>query len=76
MTGAQEMKDQPYTKMSADVDGRHQKTLDRLSTETRAAVERAGIVLVPDEGFRDRRVSIDLRHSSVEFTEFCFLGVC
>ena len=23
-----------------------------------------------------RRVSIDLRHSEVEFTGFCFLGVC
>ena len=25
---------------------------------------------------RIRRVSIDLRHSQVEFTEFCSLGVC
>ena len=25
---------------------------------------------------RERRVSIDLRHSRVEFTEFCSLGVC
>jgi hypothetical protein len=23
-----------------------------------------------------RRVSIDLRHSQMEFTEFCSLGVC
>ena len=26
--------------------------------------------------FEDRRVSIALRHSQVEFTEFCSLGVC
>jgi hypothetical protein len=47
------MSDEQYTKTTADVALSQRNALDRLSATTRAAVERAGIVLVPDEGFRD-----------------------
>jgi hypothetical protein len=47
------MSEQLYTKTATDVDLHQRKGFERLTTETRAAVERASIVLVPDEGFRD-----------------------
>lgn len=47
------MSDQSYTKTTPDVGLKQRKLLEDLTVETRATVERAGIVLVPDEGFRD-----------------------
>ena len=49
----QKMSDQSYTKTTPDVGLKQRKLLEDLTVETRATVERAGIVLVPDEGFRD-----------------------
>jgi hypothetical protein len=47
------MSGQPNTTTTPDMDLRHHKSLARLTTETRTAVERSAIVLVPDDGFRD-----------------------
>jgi hypothetical protein len=46
------MNTSPSTRIDVDTDLRGRKTLDGLSADTRGAVERAGIVLVPDDGFR------------------------
>jgi hypothetical protein len=45
---------QPTTTSNDDVALRERKGLAHLHAETWASVERAGIVLVPDEGFRDQ----------------------
>lgn len=47
------MSDQPYTKTATGVELDQRKAFERLTMQTRAAVERASIVLMPDEGFRD-----------------------
>jgi hypothetical protein len=47
------MPDQPQIRITPDDDTARKKAMGRLSTETRAAVESAGLVLVPDDGFRD-----------------------
>jgi hypothetical protein len=47
------MSDQQYTKTSDDPGLFRRKALEHLTVEMRAAVERASIVLVPDDGFRE-----------------------
>ncbi len=63
------MGDQPYTIATADVELRHPKTLDDLDPETREALERASIVLVPDEGFRDYAGPV-FPDATVDFFQF------
>ena len=46
------MIDKPYTTITVDVKLEHRTELEKLTLNTRAAVKAAGIVLVPDDGFR------------------------
>lgn len=63
------MSNQPYTTTTPDVDLRHRKALEQLRMETRAAVERAGIVLVPDDGFRNYPGPV-FPQGTVDFLQF------
>jgi len=47
------MNNEPTTTTTADLGLRQRKGLEHLSAQTWASVEHAGIVLVPDQGFRD-----------------------
>ncbi len=47
------MSDQQYTRTSDDPGLLRRKALEHLTVEMRAAVARASIVLVPDDGFRE-----------------------
>jgi hypothetical protein len=58
-----------YTKTTADVGLAQRNGLAQLTMETRAAVAAAGIVLVPDDGFRDYPGPV-FPHGTVEFLQF------
>jgi hypothetical protein len=59
-------------------DGTHTLTAVARDTSGNTATSAAVVVTVSNSvpPTHYRRVSIDLRHSRVEFTEFCCLGVC
>jgi len=63
------LSDPSYTKSRTDVDLCHQKGLERLSVELRSAVDRADIVLVPDDGFGDYDGPV-FPQGTVEFFQF------
>ena len=63
------MSDGSRTKTTADVALGERKALEHLTMETRAAVERAGIVIVPDEGFRDYAGPV-FPQGTVDFLQF------
>jgi hypothetical protein len=58
-----------YTKTTADVGLAQRKGLEQLTMETRAAIAAAGIVLVPDDGFREYPGPV-FPHGTVEFLQF------
>src|ERR1035438_6162871 len=65
----QKMSDQSNTKTTPDVGLKQRKLLEDFTVETRATVERAGIVLVPDEGFRDYAGPV-FPQGTVDFLQF------
>ena len=47
------MTDDPRTKITPDINLREREAFGQLTADTRSAVEQAGVVLVPDDGFRE-----------------------
>lgn len=63
------MNNQPSIRIVPENDAGRRKALDRLSVDARSAVERAGLVLVPDDGFRDFTGPV-FPQGTMEFLQF------
>jgi len=63
------MRDEPYTKTTSDLNLRERKAFGQLTADTRTAVEQAGIVLIPDDGFGEYEGPV-FPQGTVDFLHF------